>query len=74
MESVKDSEGKVIKEAPPPVLADFQQRAVDVAIAEVNTKTDLKIKLESIQRARHRRVVLLHFAIETQPMRKGQCD
>ena len=50
----------VIKEAPLPVWANFQQRALDVAILEVNTKTDLKIKLASIERSKHRRVVALN--------------
>jgi plasmid replication initiation protein len=74
LESVKDAEGNVIKEAPLPVWANFQQRALDVAMREVNTKTDLKIKLPSIQRSKHRRVVALDFAIKTQPIRKGQRD
>ena len=74
LESVKDAEGNVIKEAPLPVWANFQQRALDVALAEVNAKTDLKIKLASIERSKHRRVVALNFAIKTQPIRKGQRD
>jgi plasmid replication initiation protein len=74
LESVKDAEGNVIKEAPLPVWANFQRRALDVALREVNRKTDLKIKLASIQRSKHRRVVALDFAIKTQPIRKGQRD
>ena len=74
LESVKDAEGNIIKEAPMPVWANFQQRALDVAIREVNTKTDLKIKLASIQRSKHRRVVALDFAIKTQAIPKGQRD
>jgi hypothetical protein len=45
LESIKDAEGNVVREAPLPVWANFQQRALDVAILEINTKTDLKIKL-----------------------------
>ena len=44
----------------------FQKRALDVAIAQVNAKTDLKIKVASIERSKHRRVVALTFAIKTQ--------
>jgi hypothetical protein len=40
LESIKDPEGNVIREAPLPVWANFQQRALDVAITEVNAKTD----------------------------------
>ena len=74
LESVKDAEGNVIKEAPLPIWANFQQRALDVALAEVNAKTDLKIKLASTERSKHRRVVSLNFTIKTQPIRKGQRD
>jgi plasmid replication initiation protein len=71
LESIKDAEGNVIREAPLPVWANFQQRALDVAILEVNTKTDLKIKLASIERSKHRRVVALNFAIKAQSVPKG---
>ena len=74
LESVKDAEGNIIKEAPLPIWANFQQRALDVALRDVNRKTDLKIKLVSIERSKHRRVVALDFAIKTQPIRKGQRD
>jgi plasmid replication initiation protein len=71
LESIKDAEGNVISEAPLPVWANFQQRALDVAILEVNRKTDLKIKLASIERSKHRRVVALNFAIKAQSVPKG---
>jgi plasmid replication initiation protein len=72
LESIKDPEGNVIKEAPLPVWANFQQRALDVAILEINTKTDLKIKLASIERSKHRRVVALNFLIKTQTVPKAR--
>jgi plasmid replication initiation protein len=72
LESVKDAEGNVIQEAPLPVWANFRQRALNVAIAEISAKTDLKIKLASIQRSKHRRVVALNFAIKTQPVTKAR--
>ena len=71
LESIKDAEGNVIREAPLPVWANFQQRALDVAILEINAKTDLKIKLASIERSKHRRVVALNFAIKAQSVPKG---
>jgi plasmid replication initiation protein len=71
LESIKDGEGNVIREAPLPVWANFQQRALDVAMLEVNRKTDLKIKLASIERSKHRRVVALNFAIKAQCVPKG---
>jgi plasmid replication initiation protein len=74
LESVKDSEGNVIKEAPLPIWANFQQRALGVALREINAKTDLKIKLPSVQRSKHRRVVDLNFTIKTQRIPKGERD
>ena len=64
LESVKDADGNVIQEAPLPVWANFRQRALDTAIAEINKKTDLKIKLQSLGRSKHRRVTTLIFAIK----------
>ena len=71
LESVKDAAGNIIHEAPMPVWANFRQRALDVAILEINAKTELKIKLASIERSKHRRVVALDFTIKTQPIPKG---
>ena len=71
LESIKDAQGNIIKEAPLPIWANFQQRALDVAIREVNAKTDLKIKLASIDRLKQRRVVALNFTIKTQAIPKG---
>ena len=70
LESVKDAAGNVIQEAPLPAWANFRQRALDTAITEINKKTDLGIKLDSIERSKHRRVVALTFAIKTQPVPK----
>jgi plasmid replication initiation protein len=70
LESVKDAEGNVIKEAPLPVWANFRQRALDIAILEINAKTDLRLKLTSIERSKHRRVVALEFAIKTRAIPK----
>jgi plasmid replication initiation protein len=63
-------EGNVIQEPPLPVWANFRQRALDTAILEINKKTDLGIKLSSIERSKHRRVVALTFAIKTQAIPK----
>jgi plasmid replication initiation protein len=71
LESVQDAEGKIIQEAPLPVWANFRQRALDTAIAEINKKTDLNIVLESLERSAHRRVTTLTFAIKTQAIPNG---
>jgi plasmid replication initiation protein len=66
LESVRDEAGNIIREAPLPVWANMRQRALDVAIAEINKKTDLNIALESLERSRHRRVTALTFTIRSQ--------
>jgi hypothetical protein len=72
LESIEDPEGNVIREAPLPVWANFQQRAIDVAILEINTKTDLKIKLAATERSKHRRVVALKFRSKPKRYRKEE--
>ena len=62
LESVKDRDGNVIEEPPLPICANFRQRALEVAILEINNKTDLRIKLSSLERSKHRRVVALTSA------------
>ena len=71
LESVKDAAGKIIQEAPLQLWANFRQRALDVAIAEINEKTDLQIALESLGRSKHRRVTTLTFTIKTQAIPNG---
>jgi plasmid replication initiation protein len=48
------------------VWANFRQRALDTAIAEINRKTDLNIELESLVRSKHRRVTSVTFVITEQ--------
>jgi hypothetical protein len=43
LESIKDTGGNVIQEPPLPISANFRQRALDTAIAEINKKTDLGV-------------------------------
>jgi plasmid replication initiation protein len=71
LESVKDAAGKIIQEAPLQLWANFRQRALDVAIAKINEKTDLHITLESLGRSKHRRVTTLTFTIKTQAIPNG---
>jgi plasmid replication initiation protein len=70
LESLKDEAGNVIKEAPLPVWANFRQRALDVAIAEINKKTDLNIKIELLEKENNRRITAVRFAIETRAIPK----
>jgi plasmid replication initiation protein len=71
LESVKDAEGNVIREARLTAWANFRQRALNVAIAEINAKTDLNIVLKSLERSLHGRVTTLTFSIKTQALKDG---
>jgi plasmid replication initiation protein len=64
LESAKDAEGNVIQEAPLPVAANFRQRALDTAMAEITKKTDLKIAIKSLERSKHQRVTSVTFVIK----------
>jgi plasmid replication initiation protein len=71
LQSVKDAAGNVISEAPLSLWANFQQPALNLAIAQINKKTDLKIELSSVQRSSYRRVVSLNFTIKARAIPKG---
>jgi plasmid replication initiation protein len=71
LESVKDAGGNIIQEAPLPVWANFRQRALDTAIAEITRKTDIGIEIESLERSKHRRVTSVTFAIKEQAVPDG---
>jgi plasmid replication initiation protein len=64
LELVKGVDGKIIKEPPLSLWANFRQRALDPAILEINNKTDLRIEVGSIEKAKYRRVTFVTFAIE----------
>jgi Initiator Replication protein len=68
-EAVTDETGKVLKEAPLPVWANLRQRALDVAIGEINRTTDLNIEIESQERS-GLRIGALTFIIKTQAIAK----
>ena len=70
LESVTDAAGKVIREAPLSVWANFRQRALDTAINEINKKTDLRVRLEGVERLSHR-VQMLKFKIKTRARPKA---
>jgi plasmid replication initiation protein len=68
LDSVKDADGNVIQEGALSLWANFRQRALDVATAEISKKTDINIEIESLERSKHRRVTSLTFVIEEQPV------
>ena len=68
LDSVKDADGNIIREARLAAWANFRQRALNVAIAEINKKKDLNIALDSLEQAEHGRVTALTFAIRVQAL------
>ncbi|HTD16571.1 MAG TPA: replication initiation protein [Chthoniobacterales bacterium] len=72
LDSARDAGGRVIRQARLAVWANLRQRALDVAIAEINKKTDLHIALAALERSSHRRVTALTFAIKAQTAPKGK--
>ncbi len=68
--SLKDADGNVIREAPLPLWANFRQRALDTAIAEINKKTDLHVEIESME-ILGKRVNALNFSIIPQEISKA---
>jgi plasmid replication initiation protein len=70
LELVKDSEGNVIQEPALSLWANFRQRALDTAIAEINKKTDLHVEIESLEKLGNR-VNAMKFSIKTQELPKA---
>lgn len=71
LEGVQDPEGNILQEPPLPIWANFYQRALKPAIAEINAKTDLEISIESLGRKKHRRVAALTFVIKAQALKNA---
>ena len=61
---IKDLAGNVIREAPLQIWANFRARALEVAVTEINKKTDLKISIESLEQADYRRILGVTFGIK----------
>jgi hypothetical protein len=72
LDSVKDADGNVIREARLAAWANFRNRALYTAISEINRKTDLNISLESLEQAEHGRVTALTLTIKAQAAAKGK--
>jgi hypothetical protein len=66
--------GNIIQETPLPIWANFRQRALDTAIAEIIKKTALKIAIKSLERSKHRRVTSVAFVIKEQAVPKGESE
>ena len=72
LDSLKDTDGNVIREAPLAAWANFRNRALYTAIRAINKKTDLNITLKSLEQAEHGRVTALIFAIKARTVSKAK--
>jgi hypothetical protein len=70
LETLKDAAGNVIREAPLLIWANFRQRALDVATAEINRKTEVARRNRIVGKLGNR-VNVLNFAIVTQEIPKA---
>jgi hypothetical protein len=48
LEDIKDNSGGVIQDAPLDLWANLKQRALDVALKEINKQSDIQLELEFV--------------------------
>jgi Initiator Replication protein len=72
LEDIKDNSGRVIREAPLELWANLKQRALDVALKEINKESDIKLELEFTGRGTHRKVQSLGFRITARKHARGK--
>jgi plasmid replication initiation protein len=72
LEDVKDNSGRVVQDAPLELWANLKQRALDVALNEINKQSDIKLQLEFTARGAFRKVLSLGFRVTARknPKRK----
>ena len=63
LEDIKDNSGRVVQDAPVEIWANLKQRALDVALKEINKESDIQLELEFTGRGTHRKVQSLGFRI-----------
>ena len=63
LEDIKDNSGRVIQDALLELWANLKQRALDVALKEINQQSDIQLELEFIGRGAFRKVLSLGFRI-----------
>ena len=62
LEDIKDNSGKVIQDGPLELWANLKQRALDVALKEINKQSDIQLELEFVGRGAFRKVLSLGFS------------
>jgi Initiator Replication protein len=72
LEDVKDNSGRVVQDAPLELWANLKQRALDVALKEINKESDIKLELEFVGRGAFRKVLSLGFRITARKPRPNR--
>ena len=63
LDAIKDNSGRVVQEAPLELWANVKQRALDVALKEINKESDIRLELEFTGRGSYRKIQSLGFRI-----------
>src|ERR1700724_1407247 len=72
LEDIKDSSGRVVQETPLKIWANVKQRALDVALWEINKQSDIQLELEFVGRGAFRKVLSLGFRITARKNARGE--
>ena len=72
MSRLADNSGKVVQQAPLELWANLKQRALDVALKEINKHSDIKLELEFVGRGAFRKVLSLGFRITARKNARGK--
>jgi plasmid replication initiation protein len=72
LDEITDNSGKVVQQAPLELWANLKQRALDVALKEINKESDIKLELEFVGRGAFRKVLSLGFRITAGKNARGK--
>jgi hypothetical protein len=72
LEDIKNNSGRVIQDAPLELWANLKQRALDVALKEINKQSDIQLELEFVGRGTHRKVQSLGFRVTARKPRPNR--
>jgi plasmid replication initiation protein len=61
LEEIKDNSGRVVQEARLKIWENVKQRALDVALKEINKQSDIQLELEFTGRGAYRKVLSLGY-------------
>jgi hypothetical protein len=72
LEDIMDSSGRVVQRAPLEIWANLKQRALDVALKEINKQSDIHLELDFIGRGAFRKALSLGFRITARKPRPNR--